>query len=186
MNPDDLFTAPKVAKICSTDLKTIHNWVKRGEIKFFRTPGRHLRFRRDDILDFLNRYNYPVPDEFKTKREKAVIIDSAKACSESIQNAIKDDLDVVAFTDHMDALLHIGQNRPALVMLNPDVNADALHMVEKISRGQKHLAIVLYGDNDYPVRQFLQAGASTCIKSTDPQSVAEAAKDTLGINKKSA
>ena len=30
MHADDLFTAPQVAKICSTDLKTIHNWVNRG------------------------------------------------------------------------------------------------------------------------------------------------------------
>lgn len=63
-NPDDIFTAPQVAKICSVDLKTIHNWVKRGAITHFRTPGHHLRFRRQDILEFLEKFGYPVPDGF--------------------------------------------------------------------------------------------------------------------------
>ena len=39
----ELFTASEVAKFCQVDLKTIHNWADRGEIRHFRTPGRHLR-----------------------------------------------------------------------------------------------------------------------------------------------
>ena len=37
--PRDLFTASQIARFCQVDLKTIHNWVNRGEIKSFRTPG---------------------------------------------------------------------------------------------------------------------------------------------------
>jgi len=40
----ELFTASEVARFCQVDLKTIHNWSDRGEIRHFRTPGRHLRF----------------------------------------------------------------------------------------------------------------------------------------------
>ncbi|HEX2675074.1 MAG TPA: helix-turn-helix domain-containing protein, partial [Polyangiales bacterium] len=56
----ELFTASEVARFCQVDLKTIHNWADRGEIRHFRTPGRHLRFRRVDVLDFLRKYGYPV------------------------------------------------------------------------------------------------------------------------------
>ena len=59
--PKELFTASEVARFCQVDLKTIHNWADRGEIRHFRTPGRHLRFRRVDVLDFLRKYGYP-PD----------------------------------------------------------------------------------------------------------------------------
>ena len=62
----DLFTASQIARFCQVDLKTIHNWADRGQIRHFRTPGRHLRFRRPHVLDFLRKYGYP-PD----KQEKA-------------------------------------------------------------------------------------------------------------------
>ena len=58
----ELFTASEVARFCQVDLKTIHNWAERGEVRHFRTPGRHLRFRRVDVLDFLRKYGYP-PDK---------------------------------------------------------------------------------------------------------------------------
>lgn len=60
---NDLFTASDVARFCSVDLKTIHNWADRNHIKFFRTPGRHLRFRRLDVLEFLRKFGYPIPAE---------------------------------------------------------------------------------------------------------------------------
>ena len=88
MNADDLFTAPQVAKICSTDLKTIHNWVNRGEIKSFRTPGRHLRFRRQDILDFLNRFGYPIPDGFSPSRKRVVLCEGSDATRRSLKRAL--------------------------------------------------------------------------------------------------
>jgi excisionase family DNA binding protein len=59
---DELFSAPEVAKIVSVDLKTIHNWVNGGSIKAFRTPGRHLRIRRGDVLSFMREFGYPIPE----------------------------------------------------------------------------------------------------------------------------
>ena len=40
----ELFTASEFAHFCQVDLKTIHNWADKGEIRHFRTPGRHLDF----------------------------------------------------------------------------------------------------------------------------------------------
>lgn len=59
---DELFSAPEVAQIVAVDLKTIHNWVNRGNIKAFRTPGRHLRIRRGDVLSFMKEFGYPIPE----------------------------------------------------------------------------------------------------------------------------
>ncbi|WP_438029139.1 helix-turn-helix domain-containing protein [Sorangium sp. So ce233] len=59
----NLFTAADVAVFCAVDLKTIHNWVERGYIKHFRTPGRHLRFQPEDVAAFLKLHGYQVPKE---------------------------------------------------------------------------------------------------------------------------
>ena len=58
----ELFTASEFAHLCGVDLKTIHNWADKGEIRHFRTPGRHLRFRRLDVIDFLRKFGYPIPE----------------------------------------------------------------------------------------------------------------------------
>jgi excisionase family DNA binding protein len=58
-----LMTAPMVARICECDLKTIHNWVNKGEIDAARTPGRHLRFTRDSVVAFLRKHGFSIPEE---------------------------------------------------------------------------------------------------------------------------
>lgn len=58
-------TASRMAALCEVDLKTIHNWVERGKLKAFRTPGRHLRFVRKDAVAFLEAQGYTVPEELK-------------------------------------------------------------------------------------------------------------------------
>ncbi len=60
-----LLKASDLAKICQVDPKTVHNWVDRGKLKAFRTPGRHLRFNRSDVATFLREHGFPVPAELE-------------------------------------------------------------------------------------------------------------------------
>lgn len=58
-----LYTGQDVARFCEVDLKTVHHWADRGKIPHFRTEGRHLRFRRNDVVRFLRAHGYPIADE---------------------------------------------------------------------------------------------------------------------------
>jgi hypothetical protein len=40
----------------------VHHWADRGKVPHFRTDGRHLRFRRNDVVRFLRAHGYPLPD----------------------------------------------------------------------------------------------------------------------------
>jgi len=60
-----LFRASDVARFCEVDLKTVHNWVSRGRVESFRTPGRHLRFKPGPLLSFLTQFGYDVPAEVR-------------------------------------------------------------------------------------------------------------------------
>src|SRR5512147_2674903 len=42
-----------LAALCGVEQKTVHNWVARGMIPFFRTPGRHLRFLPEEVTGFV-------------------------------------------------------------------------------------------------------------------------------------
>lgn len=59
------YTARDMARICGVDLKTIHNWVERGRIQHFRTPGRHLRFHPSDVAKFLRTWGFTFPPELE-------------------------------------------------------------------------------------------------------------------------
>jgi excisionase family DNA binding protein len=173
MHSDDLFTAPKVAKICSTDLKTIHNWVNRGEIRFFRTPGRHLRFRRQDIMDFLIKYGYPVPDGFAPNRPLVVIIDSDEGKLRGLKRSLTKDLDVHAFANHLDALLAIGSKRPSLVLVNGGNGPEMVNVVERLAAHPDEAGpVAVYGDGSDALQSRMgSAGAVEIIPESDAKRI---------------
>jgi excisionase family DNA binding protein len=145
MNSDDLFTAPQVAKICSTDLKTIHNWVNRDEIKSFRTPGRHLRFRREDILEFLTRYGYPIPDGFSPARQRVVLCEEHENLRRNLKRALSRDFDVEAYDNEVHALLAVGRGQPSLVLLGDVKDLDMERMVERLASPPSSVPVAIYG-----------------------------------------
>src|ERR1700729_187740 len=104
----ELFTASDVARFCQVDLKTIHNWADKGEIRHFRTPGRHLRFRRLDVLDFLRKYGYPIPEALWTGKPKVVVVDDDPAVLAAVRRSLAQKFDLVTFQDAFDALVAVG------------------------------------------------------------------------------
>lgn len=173
MNVDDLFTAPQVAKICSTDLKTIHNWVNRGEIKSFRTPGRHLRFRREDILDFLTRFGYPIPEGFAPTRKRVVLYDAEENSLRAFKRVLAKDFEVEAFSDQVDALLAIGRDRPSLVLIGGEggQNGEVMHMVERLASKKDTYPIAVYGETNSCEQNARSAGASDFILTNDGKEI---------------
>ncbi|MCU0660709.1 MAG: helix-turn-helix domain-containing protein [Myxococcota bacterium] len=179
MNADDLFTAPQVAKICCTDLKTIHNWVNRGEIKSFRTPGRHLRFRRQDVIEFLGKYGYPVPEGFVPLRKSVVILDSGDASLKSLKRVLGRDFEVDGFTDNIDALLHIGHKKPNIVLVNADAVPDAMHIVARLSASEGSPVAVI-ADTQEHASGAQTAGAIDFIATTDGKEIRRRILSILG------
>lgn len=76
------YTAQDVARFCEVDLKTIHLWADRGKIVHQRTTGRHLRFRRNDVLRFLRGLGYPLPPELRDVRPRVAFARRARSESQ--------------------------------------------------------------------------------------------------------
>jgi excisionase family DNA binding protein len=85
---EKLLTASDLATLCEVDLKTIHNWVDRGRIAHFRTPGRHLRFRAADVADFLRAWGYSVPRELARASSRTVMVIGTKDSAAQVQRAL--------------------------------------------------------------------------------------------------
>ncbi len=132
--PRELFTASQVASFCQVDLKTIHNWAERGEIRHFRTPGRHLRFRRVDLLDFLRKYGYAIPEQVQVGKPRVMILHGNAQTLGTLRRTLRSLFDITTFDHPVDALLAIGAEPPdALVLDDAVAGIDALRVVSRIS-----------------------------------------------------
>jgi excisionase family DNA binding protein len=85
---EKLLTASDLATLCEVDLKTIHNWVDRGRIAHFRTPGRHLRFRAADVAEFLRAWGYSVPRELAKASSRTVMVIGPKETVAHVSRAL--------------------------------------------------------------------------------------------------
>ncbi len=179
MNSDDLFTAPQVAKICSTDLKTIHNWVNRGEIKSFRTPGRHLRFRRQDILEFLTKFGYPIPTGFAPSRQRVLLYEEDETAMRAIKRLLSRDFEVEGYSDQVDALLAIGQSKPNLVLLHDMPGLDTVKLVSKLTSKKNQCPIAIYSQTTKNKKAAEKAGVWEFIPSVDGKEIRKRLVDLL-------
>jgi excisionase family DNA binding protein len=89
MRGEKLLTASDLAALCEVDLKTIHNWVDRGRIAHFRTPGRHLRFRAADVAEFLRTWGYTVPRELARASARTVVVVGSTEAMAHVSRALE-------------------------------------------------------------------------------------------------
>lgn len=179
----ELFTASEVARFCQVDLKTIHNWADRGEIRHFRTPGRHLRFRRADVVDFLRKYGYPVPEALKQGRPSVQVIDEDPASLEGVRRALSAHFEVTGFAEPVDALVAIGSETPDVVVLDPDAaKIDAVRCIERLRQAElsRHVRIVAYSERADLKQRALDAGAAAFVAKPDVDKLAESIRALLG------
>ncbi len=116
-----------MARFCQVNLKTIHNWADKGEIEHFRTPGRHLRFRRLDVIKFLRKFGYPVPPvvgqiDTPSAHGKPVVIfiEPDQTRVPQLIEKLKDLFEIRTFDDQAAALLAVGESTPEVLVFDPD------------------------------------------------------------------
>lgn len=179
----ELFTASEVAKFCQVDLKTIHNWADRGEIRHFRTPGRHLRFRRVDVLDFLRKYGYPVPEVLKQSRPRVHVIDEDPGSLDAMQRALSSRFEVRSFSEPVDGLIAVGSDTPDIVVL--DVAGSRMDGLAAITRmrsveGTQHVRIVVYSARAERRQAAIDAGAIAFVGKPDIAKLTETIDSLVG------
>lgn len=168
MTPRKLLTAPHVARLCGADLKTIHNWVNAGRIRHFRTPGRHLRFRSEDVVEFLEAFGYPVPRELGGQGARPVLLLDPDAASRAkTRRALGRQFEVVAYGCPVDALLAVGREQPAAVALDVRLpGLDGYHLVERLAAMglTESFPVVVYSAPEVAKRgRWRAAGAAACV-----------------------
>jgi excisionase family DNA binding protein len=180
----DLFTASQIARFCQVDLKTIHNWADRGQIPHFRTPGRHLRFRRLHVLDFLRKYGYPIPEELEADRPRVALLVDGLHAKGKVLSSLQATFDVVDYPDPLAGLLQIGEQPPDAVVLAAQVgHLSGAEIIEALKRGNntRHVRAVLFAGDEVDKQAALDAGASAQVSPSDLRGLRDTLEALMGM-----
>lgn len=115
-----LFTATDLARLCQVDQKTIHNWVDRGAIPSIRTPGRHLRFKPNDVLNFLRKYGYTVPADLLKSIGRPLVVAVTHDPLDELRGMLGSEYELVVYTDIASAIASFRNAIPAAFIIDAD------------------------------------------------------------------
>ncbi|MGZ3420035.1 MAG: response regulator [Polyangiales bacterium] len=184
--PAELFTASDVARFCQVDLKTIHNWSDKGEIPHFRTPGRHLRFRRLDVLDFLRKYGYAIPDVLRQSKPRVVIVDADANSVTALKRALGRRFDVTSFGDPLDALVALASLEPDVLLLDLDMpGLDGLHFLGRLRtlEATAHIRNLVFTRKAELAKSALEQGALEALDKADGTRIRESLEQLTGLDR---
>ena len=100
--------------------RTVANWIDRGHLEAFRTPGGHRRVSPASLRDFLYKKNIPVPEEL-SEEVRILIVEDDPLVAQTLKGYLHGDntnYDVATIQDGVSALIHIGNRKPHVVLLD--------------------------------------------------------------------
>lgn len=182
----ELFTASEFAHFCGVDLKTIHNWADKGQIRHFRTPGRHLRFRRLDVIDFLRKYGYPIPEPLRSGKPRVVVVDEDPSVLAAIRKGLGRRFEVATFQDPFDALVALGTLEPDAMVIDVDMSGlDGIRCLQRLKSIERtsHIRTIVHSSDEHRRRQAMDAGAFDFVPKGDVTLLREALERVTGLER---
>lgn len=187
---EPIFVASQVAHIWDVDLKTVHNWVERGDIEAFCTPGRHLRFRRRSLLHFLRRYNMAIPEELAPHKPRVLVVDPDSRSGKKLASTLGDMFDVSQATDPVGALAEIGAQCSganlidAVVVTFPVDGIDDRRWIHALTRhpDTRYTRVVVVSAEDAHRKDWQDLGAIATVQRNSLEQVAQVLEKALGLN----
>jgi len=110
------FTTFEVAKACGVFHTTVINWVNKGKLKARVTPGGHRRIQMPDLIDFMKRFDMPIPEDLTQKAKKILIVEDDPAVSRMLKRTLQalSGVEIQTCVGGLEALMAIGKTpRPS-------------------------------------------------------------------------
>jgi CheY-like chemotaxis protein len=120
------------------------------------TPGGHRRILLPDLIDFMNRFELPIPEDLAQHPKRILIVED----DASVQRMLKRTLcalpgiEIQTCVGGLEALMAIGKEAPDLIILDiriPQVNGIEVCRVLKSSEQTKPIKIVAITGEPLPV-----------------------------------
>ena len=185
---DKVFSTYDVAKICNVHHTTVINWVKAEKLKAYTTPGGHRRITKDGLIEFMSKYNIPIPKDMLKAKDTILIVDDDGEALDELGSALEcEELALDFASDGFEAARKIYLNHPDLILLDfrmPGMNGfqvcDFLKKDEDTSNIPIIAVTVLTSDDD--IKRIKESGVSGYInKPVDVENLKKMISDILDI-----
>ncbi len=143
----DVFTTFEASKICNANITSIKNWIDKGELSAFRTPGGHYRIERDSLKSFLQRHEMPNPFDAYESRT-VLLMHSNQELIDKLVDRLGDDLTIEVAEDPLDGLIKLGNLRPRALLVDASMEGvDAAAICERVAKSDElhHVRVVVCG-----------------------------------------
>lgn len=158
------FSSFQIGKMLNVSRQAVNQWIDKGYIKSYRTPGGHRRVKREDLLSFLTTRNIPVPEILANETDQAsatfapriMLLDDDNDFLTLLQHAIMEKLptaQIAGLNDGYDALVSIGASQPDLLVLDMRMpNIDGAEVCRRLKENPitSDLPIIVVTGHDTP------------------------------------
>lgn len=192
------YSSFQIANLLHVSRQAVNQWIDKGYIQSYRTPGGHRRVSREDLIEFLGSRNIPVPADLDAPSKgnhaqspplplSVVLIDDNDDYLTLLKQALSDtlpDVTVAKYANAMDGLIAIGAAPPDLLILDlrmPTMNGgEVIKRLKSNSRTNRLPIIVLTGVEDEDELQAVRKLRVEKIVSKNSP-LGEIAKEALGV-----
>src|SRR6185436_2648042 len=105
------------------------------------------RFRRLDVIDFLRKYGYPVPEALRSGKPKVLVVDADPSVLSAIRKGLGRRFEVTTVQDPFEALVTLGTLQPDALVIDVDVGGfDGTRCLERLKTIEttSHVRTIVY------------------------------------------
>ena len=174
MTVKPVLTTGDIASHCHVSQETVANWIRRGRLKAYATPGRHRRVHVRDFREFLSEHGMPPistgSSEPDARRHRVLVVDD----DDMIVNLLVDflsmdgDYELASASDGFEAGLQTATFRPDLIILDivmPKMDGFRVCEAIRTSPDTRHIRVLVV--TGYPDQEnfdrALRSGADCCM-----------------------
>jgi excisionase family DNA binding protein len=167
------YTPHEIAKYCDVTPRTVNQWINEGKITAFRTPGNHSRVKQTELINFLKKFQMPIPSELlpNGNKKNILIVDDEQGIVNLIKRLLLPDPQFevdVAFDGFMAGQKFI-QKKPDLIILDlrmPRVDGDSLCQAIRNDKENKDVRILIISgiQDEERIKKILKIGADDFLQ----------------------
>jgi CheY-like chemotaxis protein len=180
-----------IAEMLHVDPGSVANWIDRGLLNAYRTPGGHRRVGAEDLVSFLREHRMPVPDQLQQGPVRVLVVDDEPGVTQLIARAIRSahpDYEVIEAHDGFQAGTMVATLKPDCVLVDlrmPGIDGYEVCRMIKSQQETRHaqvIAMTAYPSPDSEER-VLSCGARACLnKPLDIDSLLKHVETALAAN----
>ncbi|MFA6109066.1 MAG: response regulator [Candidatus Latescibacterota bacterium] len=166
-----LLTTGKVAAHCGVSYETVNQWIRRGKLAAYTTPGGHYRIHRDDFGEFLKRYNMLPLERMTAGKPRILVVDDDPDVVRVMRRLLArtGQYEIATAADGFEAGLQVAQFRPDLITLDlmmPQMDGFQVCRLVKANPQTRHIIILILTGfaSQENVQQALECGADCCLE----------------------